>query len=228
SAYFGSTTSAESRELCGRWGDYMDYLEAPAYDCLPAEYQAKGYETAAFHAFWGAFFDRTDWFPRIGFQKLFFQEQLRNSSFVETGKTCGLTFKGLCDFDVADAVEAYLKEQAGKPKFVYWLTLNTHLPLEKGIATPRLDCETGGPFDDWTVCSMTEMWMDLMYRVREMALTPALKDTRILVVGDHHPPVWTRQGRRQFEAGEVAWLSLKPTTDAAKDQVATGPLSQKN
>ncbi|MES0883666.1 sulfatase-like hydrolase/transferase [Roseibium sp. SCP14] len=219
SPYIGSTTSAESRELCGKWGDYTDYLTDPAYDCLPARYKQAGYETAAFHAFWGAFFDRTDWFPRIGFEKLNFQEQLKNDLNVPEGKTCGLTFKGLCDLDVADAVEAYLVQHDDKPKFAYWLTLNTHLPLEAGAATPRLGCETGGPFDDWTVCTMTEMWMDVLHRVKEIALNPSLQGTRILVVGDHHPPVWTRQGRKQFDAGKIAWLHLEPKAGARKQMM---------
>jgi hypothetical protein len=226
--YIGSTTSAESRELCGKWGDHTDYLKALTYDCLPARYKQAGYETAAFHAFWGAFFDRSDWFPRIGFDTLNFQEQLNGDPNIQVGKTCGLTFKGLCDLDVADAVETYLAQHGDKPKFAYWLTLNTHLPVEDGAATSRLDCANGGPFDDWTVCAMTEMWMDVLYRVKEIALNPNLLGTQILVVGDHHPPVWTRQGRKQFAAGKVAWLHLKPKAGADKQEISAASLRLRN
>jgi sulfatase-like protein len=222
--YDGSTTAAESRELCGRWGDYPDYLEKLRYDCLPAAYADAGYETAAFDAFYGALFDRTEWFPRIGFQSLFFREQLEGNEHIPAGKTCGLTFKGLCDLDLADAVEAYLDSPGDKPKFAYWLTLHTHLPLEPNATTPRLDCDSGGPFDDWTICTMTEMWMDLFYRVKEIALNPDLQNTQILLVGDHHPPVWTRQGRKQFEPGQIAWMHLKPKPDDRQETAASASL----
>lgn len=221
SPYFGSTTSAESRELCGRWGDYTDYLKDTNYDCLPARFAAMGYETAAFHAFTGEFFDRDDWFPHIGFQNLFFAEQLKEDPTITSGKTCGLTFDGLCDLEVANVVENWLTNREESPRFAYWLTLNTHLPLERNLATPRLDCEAGGPFDNWDVCTMTEMWIDVMHRVREIASNPDLEDTQILVVGDHHPPVLSRKGRLQFASGEVAWLHLKPKTGNAVQRTAS-------
>ncbi|WP_298817326.1 sulfatase-like hydrolase/transferase [uncultured Roseibium sp.] len=224
--YKGSTTSAETRELCGRWGDYYDYFEEREFDCLPAQYRRRGYETAAFHAFGGDLFHRKVWFPRIGFEKLFFKEQLEGSRHLQARRVCGLTFKGLCDLDVANVVELYLLEPSKKPKFAYWLTLNTHLPVEPNAATPRLDCGNETLFDDWTVCYITEMWMDVLYRVRDIALNPKLQDTQILLVGDHHPPVWTRQGRRLFVPGKVAWLHLKPNAFVAQENVASVTIAQ--
>ncbi|MEM8702448.1 MAG: sulfatase-like hydrolase/transferase [Pseudomonadota bacterium] len=217
SSYFSSTTAAESRELCMHWGDHRDFRDKPAYDCLPAKYRAEGYETASFHAYWGGFFDRTDWYPKIGFDTLFFRESIGKEADMQDLRTCGLTFEGLCDDDVADKIEAFLEHRSGKPKFAYWLTLNTHIPIEAGAATPRLDCETGGPFKDWTVCSLTEMWMDLLYRIRDIALNPELKGLEILIVGDHHPPVWTRRGRNVFETGQVPWLHLSPVANREQD-----------
>lgn len=220
SPYYSSTTAAEARELCTHWGDHRDFRDKTAYDCLPARYRAEGYETASFHAYWGHFFNRTDWYPKVGFDSLHFMENIGKTEMATRTRTCGLTFKGLCDDDVADAVEAFLEDRAGKPKFAYWLTLNTHIPIEAGAATPRLDCETGGPFGDRTVCSLTEMWMDVFHRVRRIALNPKLKGLEILIVGDHHPPVWTRRGRNQFEAGKVAWLHLKPLDASSADRIA--------
>lgn len=224
--YKGSTTSAESRELCGRWGDYYDYLEEREFDCLPAQYRDNGYETAAFHAFGGDLFQRKTWFPRIGFEKLFFKEQLEGSRHLPENRVCGLTFRGLCDLDVADVVESYLLKPSKKLKFSYWLTLNTHLPVEPGAATNRLNCGNETLFDDWTVCYITEMWMDVLYRVREIALNPKLQNTQILLVGDHHPPVWTRQGRGLFVPGRVAWLHLKPNASMTREDMASTTITQ--
>lgn len=217
SPYYSSTTAAEARELCMHWGDHRDFRVKPAYDCLPARYRADGYETASFHAYWGSFFNRADWYPKLGFDTLYFRESVGKAELGAPVRTCGLTFKGLCDDDVANVVESFLEQQSGKPKFAYWLTLNTHIPIEAGAATPRLDCETGGPFRDRTVCRLTEMWMDLLYRIRDIALNPELKGLEILIVGDHHPPVWTRRGRNVFETGQVPWLHLSPVANRDQD-----------
>ncbi len=68
--YFGSTSSAEARELCNRFGDYRDFRERGNLDCLPRLALKSGYNTAAFHTFSGTFFERLDWYPKVGFQEL--------------------------------------------------------------------------------------------------------------------------------------------------------------
>ncbi|PLX37262.1 MAG: hypothetical protein C0606_12280 [Hyphomicrobiales bacterium] len=208
--YVGSTTGAESRELCGRWGDHRDYLDGAAHpECLPAQLAERGYDTAAFHAFTGEFFERSLWYPKIGFKHASFREQLDASPMPRSKVSCGLTFTGLCDLDVANHVEKYLAERTDKPRFAYWLTLNTHMPIAPDEGTDRLSCPDGGPFGDRTVCDMTEMWIDVLDRVAQMAANPDLAGTDIIVVGDHHPPIWTRHGRSLFAPGSVAWMALK-------------------
>jgi Sulfatase len=208
SPYVGSTTGAAARELCDTWGDFRDFMTKEHYDCLPARLKARGYDTAAFHAFTGNFFSRFDWYPRIGFTRHTFREDLDAAGETAPARLCGLTFRGLCDIDMADHVEAYMTQASDTPRFAYWLTLNTHMPIAPDEATPHLGCEDGGPFDDRMVCDMTEMWMDILQRVTTLAMNPALKNTDILVVGDHHPPLWTRHGRGLFEPGQVAWFAL--------------------
>ncbi len=209
SRYVGSTTGAESRELCGQWGDFLDYLSEPKYDCLPARLATRGYDTAAFHAFTGTFFSRRKWYPRIGFAHASFDEELSRDNPEMAAHRCGLTLTGLCDLDVADKVEAYMTKPGDTPRFGYWLTLNTHMPVPTDVGTPRLGCADGGPFDDRTTCLMTEMWIDVLKRVAALARDPKLKATDILIVGDHNPPLWTRHGRGLFRPGHVAWFALK-------------------
>ena len=56
---------------------------------------------------------------------------------------------------------------------------------------------------------MSEQWLNVSHLVRRIALNENLKNTEILLVGDHHPPLFTRKARRLFKPGEVAWLHLK-------------------
>lgn len=210
SSYVGSTTGAESREFCGKWGDFRDYMTADSYDCLPSKLSAKGYETASYHAFTQEFFERGDWYPRIGFQNTNFIEQMAPDLETNPQPQCGLTWRGLCDRDVADRVEAFLAKPGDQAKFAYWLTLNSHMPIHADDVTPRLGCKDGGQFGDRTVCVMTEMWVEVFEKVRAMALNPELANLEIILIGDHHPPVWTRGGRALFTPGKVAWYRLSP------------------
>lgn len=212
--YFGSTTSGEARELCNLKADYRDFRDRGQTDCLPQQAQEAGYRTAAFHAFTSDFFERGDWFPKIGFQELYFLENNAGLTPGQARRRCGSTFRGLCDPDVAKAVENYLADDTEEPKFVYWLTLNSHKPVQPGEAPARLSCETGGVFEDRELCLMSEQWLNVSHLVSEIALSGEIGATEILLVGDHHPPLFTRNGRRQFKQGKVAWLHLTPKSKA--------------
>lgn len=222
-AYFGSTSSAEVRELCNRFGDYRHLRDVDTLDCLPKRAQSEGYQTAAFHAFTGSFFERFDWYPKIGFEKLYFLENNAGLAKEQATARCGLTFEGLCDADVALSVKSFLLTDDAKPKFAYWLTLNSHKPVAPGEVPERLNCEDGGVFEDQELCRMGEQWLNVSYLVHEMAMDPAFENTEILLVGDHHPPLFTRHGRAQFQPGQVAWLHLKPQNDVVGEMAEASP-----
>ena len=134
--YYHSTTSGEIRELCGRWGDYYDLLERDDSGCLPARLAREGFETSAYHSFTGQFFERSTWYPHVGFEHRVFGEEL-----VAAGsRECGGVFPGACDRDVPRVLAARLKA-AARPQFVYWLTLNSHLPVPPGRNLEVDHCE---------------------------------------------------------------------------------------
>ncbi|MCX2725105.1 sulfatase-like hydrolase/transferase [Roseibium salinum] len=211
--YFGTTTSGEARELCNVMADYRDFRERDSADCLPKRAVEAGYRTAAFHGFTGEFFERFDWYPKIGFQELNFIENNAGLNPVKPLPHCGVAFRGLCDADVAKSVEAFLSGPEEAPKFAYWLTLNSHKPVMPGEVPARLSCDNGGVFDDVELCRMAEQWLNVSHLVKAIALNENLRPTEIVLVGDHHPPLFTRSGRRQFQPGKVAWLHLKPKMD---------------
>lgn len=223
-AYYGSTTAAEARELCSLKADYRDFRDKAALDCLPQLARDAGYHTSAFHAFTGTFFERFDWYPKIGFQDYNFLENRAGLQDAKNLPHCGLVFEGLCDTDVARSVGNFLRAETSTPKFAYWLTLNSHKPVAPGEVPERLNCGDGGVFGDVELCRMAEQWLHISYLVKDIALDPKLESTEIVLVGDHHPPLFTRKGRNQFEPGKVAWLHLKPRSKEP-ESVAAHPVS---
>ena len=204
--FYGSTASGEVRELCSEWRPYEEFIGAPGPNCLPARLAAAGYETSAVHGFTKNFYERNEWFPNIGFEHLLFAEDL----YRPNDKQCGPVFRGLCDSDLATRVQNMLKTAGESPKFVYWLTLNTHLPVNKDEAPGVLGCENdGGRFGDRSVCDLTEMFLDVIERVTTFATDKDMPKMDVLIVGDHAPPYWKRHRRAKFVTGEVTWISLR-------------------
>ena len=211
--YYNSTTAAEIRELCGRWGDYYEVMEAADKDCLPARLAKEGYETHAYHSFTGAFFNRSSWYPNIGFQHQEFAEDL----FKRGTRECGGVFPGVCDRDVPALLAKDLKA-ADKPQFVYWLTVNSHLPVPPGMNLDVDRCERISPAlaEDYPmICRQFALWDQLDSAIVKEITARDFPATDILIVGDHMPPYYDRHHRSQFAPDRVPWLLLKWKGDAA-------------
>lgn len=208
--YYGSTTWGEMRELCDTRERYEVFPKTNGDSCLPARLRKRGYATMAVHAFSYRMYERNEWYPVIGFDKELFGEELIKS----TRRLCGNAFTGACDADLPPIIvqqSAFSK----KPKFIYWLTLNTHVPVTPGQAMTHFGCEDNpGIFQHMAVCEMAELWHDVFASVSKLALDPSIGPAEILVVGDHAPPLWSRQARAQFEPGIVPWYRLTPRDDA--------------
>jgi len=217
--YYGSTTNGELRELCGVWGEYFRF-DFDKADCLPKAYRAAGYETSAIHAFDSSFFDRTAWYPLLGFQRMEFKHDLVS----EGVPLCGGLFPGACDRDIPALLASRLK-QASKPQFVYWLTLNTHLPV---IADPQLGterCELGD--QKWRqdmpqLCRMFLLHHQLANAIDAMMMDPDLPAVDMLIVGDHIPPFSDRDYRSRFSPTDVPWIFLRARNDTGRT-VGNGP-----
>jgi len=70
SLYYNSTTAGEFREMCGKWGDYYELLDAgdaAKLNCLPTALAKKAHDTHAMHRLKGNFFKRAEWYPNIVF-----------------------------------------------------------------------------------------------------------------------------------------------------------------
>ncbi len=205
--YYNSTTAGEIRELCGRWGDYYDLLDRKDANCLPARLTKQGYATHAMHSFTGTFFKRASWYPNIGFQTQEFGDTMQKAG----AEKCGGVFPGACDRDIPKQIAAQLKA-AKKPTFLYWLTLNSHLPVPAGLNLNvdhcgRISVNLAAEFPQ--ICRQFAIYHDIQVALASEITTPDFPDTDILLVGDHMPPYFDRHHRTQFDPGHVPWLYLR-------------------
>lgn len=207
--YKGSTTGAASRELCNQWGDYLTYLGTGPHNCLPRKLADAGFETISYHGFGQSMFKRNLWYPEIGFSEINFATDILNKHKNLVPSVCGSVFNGLCDLEVGDVVHQRLLEKSDKPKFIYWLTLNTHIPF---VAKEKSEIGCGtksAAIDNKTVCELTDMWLDVFKKVSKIASDPNLPNTDILIVGDHHTPLWERAAKDKFILNNVDYYLLR-------------------
>ena len=210
--YSGSTTAAEARELCGERGDHRTYLRSDGDHCLPAQLRNRGYDTISYHGFHAGMFDRDIWYPRIGFTRTNFGPDVRRTDGKAVPSDCGSVLKGLCDSELGTVVRRELQQRNGQPKFVYWLTLNSHIPFVPKDNGP-LGCDSARPrIDNRIVCQLGEHWLDVFQSVAEIAADPSIAPTDILIVGDHHTPLWDRAAKQKFRLNEVDWFYLRHKT----------------
>ena len=204
--YYGSTTSGEVRELCQHWGNYPEIVKADPR-CLPSILAKRGYETSSWHAFHSNFFERSRWYPLIGFRHSIFGDELLKDG----AHFCPNVFSGACDRDVPPLIASKLAS-ARKPQFVYWLTLNSHLPIVENRELGTQNCSRlGGQMDrDYPmVCRLFAVWEDTADALIKTVNRPDFPPTHILIVGDHMPPLTHQASRLQFEPDRVPWILLK-------------------
>jgi len=207
----GATTSGELRELCGIRADFRDVNQIDLRTCLPPILRSQGFHTVAIHGYSGAFFDRYKWYPKLGFERVLFAEDL-----VRAGATgfCGATFQGLRDVAVGRVLarEVLAVPRVRERRFVYWLTLSSHLPADASCATgSTLSCGDGNGrrrFVD--VCTLMQVQRLVAQSVAEIATHPGLPLTRFILVGDHPPPFFSRSMRSLFAENDVPFIELIP------------------
>jgi hypothetical protein len=201
----GSTVFGELRELCGLRGVGMRVTElqrSQMGECLPSKLDAKGYATVSVHGVTSAMFRRNIWYPTVGFQRMIFPENWprKNPGY------CSTQFHAICDIDAVEVVHDELLAST-QPKFVYWLTAESHLQLDAAAMRPPAGGCSGMAPD---VCWMVTTQRNALAAIARIALDPTLKPTRFVIVGDHSPPYMLRSRRDLFAQKRVPWMELTP------------------
>lgn len=218
--YYGTTVNGEMRALCGRWAGMAALAYSRDTACLPAVLGRRGYQTSAYHAFNSTLFDRNRVYPNMGFQNAMFREDLWRAG---AGHCPGI-FPGACDRDIPAIIARRLKS-AGQPQFIYWLTLNSHLPVLADTALHTGNCPADAPDTArrfTMICRQFTLWRESVAALARELADPAMPPVDVLIVGDHMPPYFDWVERAQFNPAEVPWILLRanpvPAAKAPGDQ----------
>ena len=208
--FYGATIAGEARELCGNSIGYY-LIRAPASDlknCLPQRLAKLGYDRIAIHGFSRHMYLRSVWYPTIGFQEQWFHEQLQEQGLPD----CNGVFVGTCDADIAAWIGRRLSEDSSRPKFIHWMTLNSHLPVPVPSslpnAAPCLAAEGLQP--DSELCSWYQLVANVHSSVAQLALDPLARPTVFVIVGDHAPPFGDPSLSDRFSQSVVPYVVLVP------------------
>ncbi len=202
--FVGGTVAGEMRVLCGLRGHYSRLTPETAESCLPLRFARGGREAVALHGFSPRMFDRAAWWPVAGFGALRFADDLS----ARGGRRCAGAFNGICDHDLMAAAVASAGEA---PRFVYALTINTHLPLPKQEVSQALRtlCRTHGVQD--AGCQLLEAQGRSLADIRTQLAGAPTRLSRVVVVGDHSPPFSGAEDRAVFSPTQVpVWLLRRP------------------
>lgn len=190
----GATTYAELRELCGVTASYRKLGHLNATVCLPNV--MRGRRSIAIHGFVGSMFARNVWWKSLGFSETMFRDDFRELD-VRFQKSCGTVFPGICDKSLIDY--AFLRAKEGK--FVYALTLNSHLPLQASSSN-----EANYPIkivDSEQAELISAISKSLAAVNRNMRTGPLNSLPLVVVVGDHSPPFWNVDIRKSYSQDYV-------------------------
>lgn len=202
--FVGATLAGELRELCSKAPIHFNLKNQIQgfEDCLPNRYKDLGYHTVAVHGAIGFMYDRQYWYPRAGFQELLFRDQGLNMS----DSRC-YSFPGNCDSDIADRVVEQFATNDNL--FLYWLTLNTHAVYdERDLKIDLFDCSQYDIASDTAECRNLKLQKQFFYTLSQMIADPALSGARVIVVGDHEPPL-IEEDSNVFVKGKVPIIEFE-------------------
>lgn len=200
----GSTLQGEFRELCNMLPQTLRVDDVPhAESCLPSRLRAQGWQTQAFHGASSRMYRRSDWYPQVGFARLYFLPEL-----MKDGKLCA-NVPGVCDYSIADRVVQTLR--APGRQFSYWMTLNSHTPYKLAdLSAPDVpDSVCTALKLRGERCAHAALLYDFMKSLQSALLRNPVPGLRIVLVGDHEPKFFDASSRDAFVEGRVPYLILE-------------------
>jgi hypothetical protein len=208
--FYGPTVAGEARELCGSTIGFglLTATRQELSNCLPTRMKARGYYSTAIHGFSARMFGRGEWYSRIGFDETWFRDRLQGQGL----PLCPGPFPGICDAAAAEWIGGRLERESGSPQFIYWVTLNSHLPvpIPNRVKAPPSCSDVSITAEEPAMCSWFQLVFNVHRSVAEMALRPTARPTVFLIVGDHAPPFSAPKLRAQFSDEVVPYVLLTP------------------
>lgn len=184
-SFNGFTIAGELRELCQKVPNHFNLKNQTTgfENCLPHKFKNKGYYTVAVHGALGLMYDRQHWYPRAGFEKILF----RDSGLNLPNSHC-YSFPGNCDRDIAQRIQSEFKNNNNL--FLYWLTLNTHAIYDqRDLIVDKFNCKIFYIKEDTASCRNLKLQAQFFDTLGNLINNPEFNGTRVIVVGDHAPPI---------------------------------------
>jgi hypothetical protein len=204
--FYGPTTSGELRVLCGLRGSYAGLKPKDEAGCLPNRWKAEGREAHGLHGFHLRMFDRLQWWPRIGLTPWRFDPDAETSPRFG----CNGAFPGVCDDAVLDAAVRLVDQPS---RFVYALTLDTHLPMSPGHEVPAdLAALCVKTRTNDVACQMVAQ-LGTVLDVTAAKVSSLVRPPLVVIVGDHSPPFAVSESRQAFDQTQVPLYVLTPKED---------------
>ncbi|WP_271196886.1 sulfatase-like hydrolase/transferase [Pseudomonas turukhanskensis] len=202
--FVGVTIEGELRELCKRQPANFNLSNTVDgfSDCLPEMLRQKGYSTASLHGAVSRMYDRAYWYPRAGFEKSIFFESHK------WPRRCH-SFPGACDLDMADDIAGFFDPSG--PRFLYWLTLNSHFAYDRrDIRVDVFDCDRFSISVGSESCRNLKLQAQFFSGLAKLLQRPSMQGVEVVVVGDHQPIIADLDERsRYFEEKKVSWVRFK-------------------
>jgi phosphoglycerol transferase MdoB-like AlkP superfamily enzyme len=211
------TIPGEARELCHSTIGFgiLHASDDLVARCLPALFHERGYENIAIHGYVGQMFYRDNWYPALGFDRTWFGPELSKIGL----PSCRGAFPGICDGSIAAWIgSSILPKRQDKPKFVYWVTLNSHIPVP---ANPDLPddgiCKTQPALrNSAALCSWFRLVRKVHQSIQQTALRTSGRPTVFVLVGDHAPPFGDAQLHADFSSSLVPYVMLTPVAQTTQ------------
>ncbi|QEM66875.1 hypothetical protein FO488_01005 [Geobacter sp. FeAm09] len=210
--FHGATVSAELRELYARQASDPD--DVLSESSLPALLAAKSYETISLHGFMSMFFGRNEWYPQAGFRSSLFIDDI--DKLLPSHERCGsANFRGICDDKMPSLIKQLLISSEGAtptvPKFIYWLTLNSHYPYAVPDHPSSFACQSfdlSSRYQD--VCNLSGTLYSTFSALGSLIADPDIPPTRFIIVGDHSPPFLMRSKEGLYNRQFVPMVEIIP------------------
>mgnify|MGYP001359677751 CR=1 FL=1 len=156
--FAGGTAQAEFEVLCGApalrefSGIEFDVFTGAKAHCLPAILSEGGYATSATNSYKPDFFNSTNAYAGIGFQKKYYPEEFTAGydTYFSTGDVEGedYVFDGVLFSQNLAFMTKTIKEQPGKPIFNYLIGMYGHIPHDLNTKKRPLVLKMTGKFRD--------------------------------------------------------------------------------
>lgn len=199
------TIMAEIREMCSLSSDSPNFKlgdQNKFNDCIPRQLRRQGYFTESYHGADAGMYARNTWYPALGFSHPKFYPDLENL------ERC-YSFPGACDKNILFEI-AELNKRTNEKQFIYWLTLNSHHPYsEKDIDVYHFDCKLNKFKNRQEACRNLNLQFQLFNNLATSIKNGNFKNTTIIIVGDHMPPLVSDKEKDSFKKDTVSFIHIR-------------------